>query len=105
MKQLQTLVEQFCKKNQIQCPIEHRALDLTSEVGELAKEILKATNYGKQPFSIINNQVFIDELGDTLFSLIAIANLLDIKLEKALLTVLKKYEKRMLNGSAGSENT
>lgn len=33
-------------------PLEHRLLDLQSEIGELLKEVLKMTNYGTKPFSV-----------------------------------------------------
>ena len=37
-------------------------------------------------------------MGDVLFSLITLANSLDVNLEVALETVLKKYEKRIEKG-------
>ncbi|MBU2036319.1 hypothetical protein KKC36_02635, partial [Patescibacteria group bacterium] len=43
------------------------------------------------------------ELGDVLYSLITVANSLDIDLEEALDLVLEKYQKRLEKGSAGSE--
>ena len=76
--------------------IEHRVLDIVSEIGELSKEILKASNYGKS--SYVSNEKIKLELGDVLFSLITLANSLDVNLEAALETVLKKYEKRIEKG-------
>ena len=68
-------------------------LDLMSEVGELAKELILASNYGlKEPQFSANTEL---ELGDCLFSLILVANALNIQLEKALEKVLAKYEKRL----------
>jgi NTP pyrophosphatase (non-canonical NTP hydrolase) len=51
----------------MEAPIEHRMLDVVSEIGE-------------------------------------VANALEVDLEKELETVLKKYERRLQKGSAGSEN-
>ena len=85
---------------------EHRALDLASEVGELSKEILKLSDYGKKSIEVKGQdfKALENELGDVLFSLMTIANYFDISLEEALEMVLKKYEKRTKKGGAGSEH-
>lgn len=72
-----------------------------SELGEVAKEILKMSDYGKRPIKY--REELRSELGDLFYSLITIANSFDIDLEKALEIVLAKYEKRLKKGSAGSE--
>jgi len=102
MKDFQEKVNVFCKKNQIDSPIEHRTLDIMAELGELSKEILKVTNYGRTSFR--GNEKVKVELGDVFFSIITLANKLDIDLSEALDIVLKKYEKRLIKGSPGSEN-
>ena len=43
-------VQTFCNKNNLSSSIEHRVLDIVSEVGELSKEILNASNYGKSSY-------------------------------------------------------
>ncbi len=103
MKQLQYQVRDFCQKHNLNAPLEHRVLDLVSEIGEVAKEILKMTDYGKKPPE--PRAKTRSELGDSLFSLIVTANLLDIDLEEALAEVLEKYSKRLdKGGSPDSEN-
>jgi len=82
--------------------IEYRVLDLMSELGEVAKELLKMSNYGKQPMEY--RETLKWELGDVLYSLITVANTYDIDLEDALHQVLEKYERRLQKGWAGSEN-
>ena len=89
-------VQLFCKKNNLSKLIEHRVLDIFSEIGELSKEILKASNYVKS--SYVSNEKIKLELGDVLFSLITLANSLDVNLDVALEMVLKKYEKRIEEG-------
>ena len=89
-------VQLFCKKNNLSNSIEHRVLDIVSEIGELSKEILKASNYVKS--SYVSNEKIKLELGDVLFSLITLANSLDVNLDVALEMVLKKYEKRIEEG-------
>jgi len=101
IKQLQEEVEIFVKKNHLDSSLEFRVLDLNSEVGEVSKEILKMTNYGKSDLDI--NKGIKYELGDVLYSLITVANKLNIDLEDALKLVLEKYKKRLKKGSAGSE--
>ena len=96
MNEVQKKVQLFCKKNNLRNSIEHRVLNIVSEIGELSKEILKASNYGKN--SYVSNEKIKLELGDVLFSLITLANSLDVNLEAALEKVLKKYEKRIVKG-------
>jgi len=102
MKDYQTKIKKFCKNNNLESPAEHRVLDLMSEVGEVAKEILKMSDYGRQPVKYRSE--IKNEIGDVLFSLITIANSFDIDLEEALKIVLDKYKKRLKKGSAVSEN-
>lgn len=100
MKQLQITVRDFCKKNNLAINVEHRFIDLVSEVGELGKEWLLATNYAQKSFVCSNN--FRLEFGDVLFSLLCIANQADLDIEDCLRDVLTKYEKRLINGTPGS---
>jgi|TARA_B100000959_G_scaffold267876_1_gene311873 NTP pyrophosphatase (non-canonical NTP hydrolase) len=102
MKDIQKKVKLFCEKNELNSPIEHRVLDTMSELGEVAKEILKMSNYGDRPIKYNDNLKM--ELGDLLYSIITIANVFDIDLDEALNEVLRKYEQRMLKGSPSSDN-
>ena len=102
MREIQEKIKKFCKKNNMESPAEHRVLDTMSELGEVAKEILKMSNYGRKPIEY--REELKSELGDVLYSLITIANTFDIDLEDALHQVLEKYKKRLKKGSAGSEN-
>ena len=90
--------------NQLDLHLDERSryIDLASEIGELGKEILKATGYGKASFE--NNERIKEEYGDCLFSLLALAYEMDIDPQDALNTVLDKYEKRFeKSGQIGSE--
>ncbi len=102
MKEIQQKIKTFCEENKLVSPPEHALLDTMSELGEVAKEILKMTNYGRDPYKY--REEVKSELGDVLYSLITVANTFDIDLEEALLEVVGKYEKRLKKGSAGSEN-
>jgi len=101
MKNLQKKVEEFVAKYNLQHEPEIDALDFVSELGEVVKEILKTTNYGKEKPKY--RQEMKDEIGDAFYSLIKLANHYNVDLEEALESALKKYEKRLQKGSASSE--
>ncbi len=69
-----------------------RFLDLNSELGELSKELLKASGYGEGP--ITAGPDMKEELGDCVFSLLCLADSLGLDAEGALEEALEKYEKR-----------
>lgn len=91
---IQEKVNGFTKDKGITTGVEVRIADLASEVGELAKEVLKGTGYGKKQFS--NTEGWENEIGDVLFSLICIANETDTSLEQCIKSALVKYEKRFM---------
>ena len=101
MNEIQEKVSKLVKQYNLESTNEIRFIDLTSEVGELGKEILKGNDYGRKDFCNTDNVE--SEIGDVLFSLICIANRMNISLEKALENILKKYENRFINsGDIGS---
>lgn len=100
---MQEKVNELIKKYNLESSTEIRYIDLVSEVGELGKEILKGNDYGNKEFVATDN--LESEIGDTLFSLICVANGLNIDLNVALENVLKKYEDRFsTKGNIGSGN-
>ena len=102
MKELQKRIKIFCKENNLESPPEHRLLDVMSELGEVAKEVLKMSGYGRK--SIQYNENLKSELGDLFYSLITFANSFDVDLEECLNDTLGKYKKRLEKGSPGSES-
>lgn len=70
----------------------YRLLDLVSEVGELAKDVNTSTGYGSNPDDLA---IAEDEIGDTFFALLALADALDVDADAALETALEKYEGRI----------
>jgi threonine synthase len=78
------------------------ALDLVSEVGEVAKEMLLVTDYGRRAPQA--RAQLADELGDALYSLLALAASCDVDVGSALIAALEKYERRLTErGEAGSK--
>lgn len=101
MQDIQEEVKKLIKKYNLESSSEIRFIDFVSEVGELGKEILKGNNYGKKEYC--NTENLESEFGDVFFSLICIANELNIDLKQALDEVLKKYENRFSKkGNIGS---
>jgi len=98
---IQKKVQVFCEKNSIIGSPESRLLDTISELGELAKEVLLASDYGKN--TLKNNEKLELEIGDLIFSIITLSNSLEVNIENALDRSLKKYNKRLANGRLGSK--
>ena len=76
-------------------PVSARMLDIESEVGELAKEVLKSTKYGTKEFN--KTEDFELELGDVLYSILSLADETGVDANVALDKVLAKYRKRIEN--------
>lgn len=101
MNKLQTKVGEFVKHHQLETTVEHRLLDLLSELGEVAKEVLKNSSYGKKRFQ--PQEAWEEEMGDLFFSTICLANSTGVDLDKALEKVIAKYRMRLQQkGDAGS---
>jgi NTP pyrophosphatase (non-canonical NTP hydrolase) len=80
-----------------------RALDLSSEVGEVCKEILKSSQYGTRDFQASPNLEM--ELGDAFFSLLTLAASVNVNLDTALEQVLVKMRTRLeRTGQLGSSS-
>jgi NTP pyrophosphatase (non-canonical NTP hydrolase) len=97
----QERVASFVDMHALRAGAEARLLDLVSEVGELAKEVLEATRYGEQPFA--TTAAWDEELADVFFSLICLANATNVNMDTALEGALEKYRRRLAGrGDAGS---
>lgn len=92
MENWQERARKFAQKHNLSRTPGVTALDLLSEFGEVAKELLKATNYGQH--DPIDNPAIADELGDMLYSLCELATAVNVDLDQALTAALAKYEAR-----------
>ncbi len=77
-------------------------LDIMSELGEVAKELLKATDYGRRPGSA-NAERMREEIGDLMFAVAYLSTLYDVDPEAAMWDSVRKFERRLQRGGAGSE--
>jgi NTP pyrophosphatase (non-canonical NTP hydrolase) len=97
----QDQVAEFVAEYDLETGVEARLLDLLSELGEVAKEILKGSQYGKAEF--VPAPDWEEELADAFFSLICIANTTGVNLESTSDQVLQKNQARLdERGEAGS---
>jgi len=97
----QRRVADFLATHALQAPLEERLLDLVSEVGELAKAALTASEYGRAPFAV--TEAWREELGDVAFSLLSVAVISEVDLMTALDAALDKMRRRLAaTGKAAS---
>lgn len=100
---LQSKVQSFCDRHGLQAPAAARLLDLCAELGELAKEWLKSSAYGRQAETAPDPERWQAELGDTLFALLCLANESGVDAEQALDEALDRYQRRIeTTGDPGS---
>ncbi|WP_459193287.1 MazG nucleotide pyrophosphohydrolase domain-containing protein [Halosimplex sp. J119] len=96
----QDRVAAFVDEHDMDADPAYRVLDLAAEVGEIAADAAKSSEYGDAPEELTVSE---DEIGDALFSLLATAEALDVDAEAALDESLAKYERRLTEtGEAGS---
>lgn len=101
MSTTQQHVAEFVTAHNLEAPVAARLLDLAAEVGELAKEALKGTAYGRADFTPTAGWAF--ELGDCYFALLCLANSTGVDLEQSLEDAVEKYKTRLVaSGEPGS---
>ncbi len=101
LRELQEKIQHFIDERNIQVPLAARLLDLTSELGEVAKAYLERTAYGKRAFT--PDAHWAEELGDLTFVLLCLAAHTEVDLDLALEQALRKYDIRVnIKGHAGS---
>ncbi|MCL2376547.1 MAG: hypothetical protein FWC76_04025 [Defluviitaleaceae bacterium] len=92
MNNIQHEAAKLAQDYNLDAPAMARYADLASEVGELGKELLLGSKYGKEELKITDNTA--KEIGDVIFALAMLANKLELDLEKCFETAMEKYRKR-----------
>lgn len=85
MKTMQKKVKDFAQSNKLSSSIESKIFMLTHEVGEIAKEGLKLSHYGKvaiDPTKPTGKMAL--EIGEIIYCIADMANEMNIDLEEAL---------------------
>lgn len=88
---LNTLSELLIKADAKMDP-QSRMMDVASEVGELSKEVLKSTKYGRKEFTMTPE--FEEEYGDVLYSLLSMGLENGIDIEANMKKMIKKMNSR-----------
>lgn len=102
-KNWQTRASEFARNRSLDRSATVYALDVMSEMGEVAKEILLATDYGSRPPQF--GRDLEAELGDLLYSVCMLATSSGVDLELAFSKTLEKYNKRWQStGKLGSHD-
>jgi NTP pyrophosphatase (non-canonical NTP hydrolase) len=102
VRELQDRAERFVQDHHLEAATVIRILDLVSEVGEVAKEALESSDYGRGTYEPTPS--LREELGDAFFSLVCVANTAGVDLEACFTQALEKYDARLKErGVAGSE--
>jgi len=88
----QAQANKFALERNLDRPASVYALDVMSELGEVAKEILLASDYGSHLPEFGPN--LESELGDLLYSICMLASSSEVDLEMAFSKTLDKYDRR-----------
>ncbi len=101
MREEQRAAAEFARAHGLNLEPQTRLLDLVSELGELSKELLKASRYGERPIAVTAG--IEEETGDCVFSLFCLADSLGVDAGAALSAALEKYRRRFAKtGQTGS---
>lgn len=92
-------VASFVQQHEMGAPPAYRLLDVVSELGEVAKDAAESTDYGSAPADLA---ISSDEIGDVLFSLLALAEAAGIDAGEALDEALAKYDDRITDSGTAS---
>lgn len=92
MREFQDKIREYIGTYQIEDNAEMRFLNLVSEVGALSKEIMLATDYGYEDIDATDE--IIEEIGDVLFSVLNLCNILGVDASAALTATLSRYKKK-----------
>ena len=102
MTDWQRRVSDFARRHDLRHDPAAHTLDLVSEVGEVAKEVLLSTDYGRR--ALQSRPRLVGELGDALYSLLMLAEACGVDAGGALDAALEKYERRLTErGEPGSQ--
>jgi NTP pyrophosphatase (non-canonical NTP hydrolase) len=91
---LQALVAEFNRSHKNRIERHARVLDLASQVGEVCK-----LAFSEKMNVSVDFNLWEEELADSLYSLLSLMNDMEIDADKALKSVLKKYEDRLMKNS------
>ena len=92
MKDILNTLSELLIKADAKMDTQSRMMDVASEVGELSKEVLKSTRYGRNEFTMTPE--FEEEYGDVLYSLLSMGIENGIDIEANIKKMIKKMNSR-----------
>ena len=87
-------LQEFINKYHLETQPAFSLLDIMSELGEVAKELLKSTDYGRRPGDADPVRMR-EEIGDLMFAVAYLSTLYDVDPEAAMWESVRKFERRL----------
>lgn len=95
-------LKDFIAKHHLETQPAFSLLDIMSELGEVAKELLKGTDYGRRPGDADAARMR-EEIGDLMFAVAYLSTLYDVDPEAAMWDSVRKFERRLEPGATAGE--
>lgn len=94
-------LREFIAQHHLETQPAYSLLDIMSELGEVAKELLQGTDYGRGSGTADATRMR-EEIGDLMFAVAYLSTLYDVDPEAAMWESVHKFERR-LQSSADAE--
>lgn len=91
-------LREFIAQHHLETQPAYSLLDIMSELGEVAKELLQGTDYGRGSGEADATRMR-EEIGDLMFAVAYLSTLYDIDPEAAMWESVRKFERRLQNNS------
>ena len=88
----------FIAQHHLETQPAYSLLDIMSELGEVAKELLQGTDYGRSPGEADPGRMQ-EKIGDLMFAVAYLSTLYDVDPEAAMWESVRKFERRLDAGN------
>jgi NTP pyrophosphatase (non-canonical NTP hydrolase) len=96
-------LKEFVAKHHLEAQPAYSLLDIMSELGEVAKELLKATDYGRRT-GTADAARMREEIGDLMFAVAYLSTLYEVDPEAAMWDSVRKFEGRLEHNRGNMES-
>lgn len=87
-------LREFIAQHNLETQPAFSLLDVMAELGDVARELLKSTDYGRHPETADSTQMR-EAIGDLMFSVAYLSTLYDVDPEAALWESVRKFESKL----------
>ncbi|MBV9864919.1 MAG: hypothetical protein JO316_06185 [Abitibacteriaceae bacterium] len=87
-------LREFIAQHNLETQPAFSLLDVVSELGDVAKVLLKSTDYGQRPTDTDSTQMR-EAIGDLMFAVAYLSTLYDVDPEAALWESVRKFESKL----------